>query len=97
MTNNQVFTAFANRAAANGGSTRSVRTTGGVVLYSYATPIAFYGDEMATPTFTTRKFSVTTSKQQRQAKSACGGYSEMDEPEFRERAVAVGAYFGAAR
>lgn len=97
MTNSQVFGAFANRAHAEANSVRSERTPDGVVLYSYATPIAFFRDDADKPVFTLRRYSQTTSKQQTQAKNACGAYDEVVEADFRPAAREVGASFALAR
>lgn len=101
MTNAQVFVAFASRSAAKGGSVRSERTSNGVVLYSYATPIAYFGDDAndaGLPVFTPCKFSKTTSKHQSQAKRACHGHVDaLDGQDFVTGAKLVGAYFGFAR
>jgi hypothetical protein len=97
MTNAQVFAAFASRKPANGGSVRSERTSNGVVLYSYATPIAYFANDGYLPVFTLSRYSSTTSRQQTQAKRACGAFDEAGAADFRTNASAVGAYFGMAR
>ena len=97
MSNREVFQKFASRQPAQGGSVRSEQASGGVVLYSYATPIAVFPTHAYEPVFTTRKFSVTTSKQQSQAKAACGSYNTMDDEDFRAAARAMGADFSLAR
>jgi hypothetical protein len=102
MTNSQVFAAFANRAHAQGGSVRSERTANGVVLYSYATPIAFFGDEEPNPVFTTRQYSVTTAKQKSQAKRAVESrgalaLDALDYEDFKASAKTYGASFALAR
>ena len=97
MTNAEVFAAFAARNTAQGGSVRSVRHANGVVLYSYSTPIAYYADSMSLPVFTTRRFSVTTSKQQSQARGACGAFESFPPEDFVTGAKLVGASFSFAR
>lgn len=97
MTNSEVFYMFADRQEAKGGSVRSERTPYGVVLYSYATPIAVFADTDAAPVFTTRKFSVTTSKQQAQARRACFHVIDLDDETFRTVAARLGADFRMAR
>jgi hypothetical protein len=98
MTNAEVFAAFASRQSAEGGSVRSERTSNGVVLYSYATPIAFYEDAESFPVFTPQRFSQTTSKQQTQAKRACHGHVDaLDREDFHKSAQNVGASFLLAR
>lgn len=97
MTNSQVFAAFAARAAADGGSVHSERTPKGVVLYSYGTPIAVFADNAERPVFTTRKFSVTTSKQQSGALRACGLVDFECPEDFVTHAKIVGASFALAR
>jgi hypothetical protein len=68
-----------------------------VVLYSYATPIAVYAKGAAHPVFTERRFSVTTSKQQSQAKRAFTVWHEYTDDSFRVLATQLGANFGSAR
>lgn len=97
MTNAQVFAAFASRQSAQGGSVRSEQTANGVVLYSYATPIAYFANGVDLPVFTERRYSQTASKQQTQAKRACGSWHELAESDFRPAARAVGASFNFAR
>ena len=96
-TNTEVFYAFANRHADEGSAVRVEDTPFGVVLYSYATPIAFFTSDAEVPVFTTRKFSVTTSKQQSQARRIAGAYTDLDDAEFRIQATRIGASFALAR
>lgn len=97
MTNAQVFSAFAKGAHCVGNSVRSeVLPNGTVVLYSYATPIAFRSPE-GDYFFTQRKFSVTTSKQQSQAKGAVRNFTTMDDDLFRKLATEDGVSFAGAR
>lgn len=97
MTNAEVFRSFANRHAAKGGSVRVEETLYGVVLYSYSTPIAFFPDAHEIPTFTLRKFSVTTSKQQNQARAVFGTTRNLTPENFVAEAKTYGADFGFAR
>jgi hypothetical protein len=97
MTNREVFKKFAARQEGQAGSVRSVSISGGVLLYSYATPIAVFPTYADGPTFTTRKFSATTSKQQTQAKAECGIYYTLTDEDFRAAARAMGADFSMAR
>lgn len=97
MTNAEVFSAFARREGMQGGSVRSIKTDRGSVLYSYSTPIAVFVNDTDVPVFTTRRFSVTTSKQQSQAKAIAGAYREVDAAEFKSIATKVGASFTFAR
>jgi hypothetical protein len=94
-TNAQVFAAFAQGRTAKGGSVNSVAHPNGVVLYSYATPIAFncsfehnFGTDSESPIFDERKYSVTTSKQTNAAKRACGTYTEINHSVFRDLCAA---------
>ena len=98
MTNAQVFEAFASRKPAQGGSVHSeVNSAGDAILYSYATPIAFFGAGGDLPVFTERRFSVTTTKQQAQAKRIAGSWHEWTDENFRVMARQLGANFGFAR
>lgn len=96
MTNAQVFEAFAYGGEAKGGSVRSEQQGDALVLMSYSTPIAFR-DSDANYFFTERKFSVTTSKQQSQARSAVNTFMTLDDNRFRDEARKHGVYFGGAR
>lgn len=97
MTNQEVFAAFANRAEANGRAVRSERTPFGVVLYSYATPIAYLTDDDTVPVFTERRYSPTTGKQKSQAMREFPEVVEVRDEVFRNAAQRYGAYFGMAR
>jgi len=97
MTNRQVFAAFASRSTGQASSVSSRRHANGVVLYSYAAPVAYFADGMPRPVFTERKFSQTTSKQTTQAKQACGAFESMPAEDFVTGAKLVGADFGLAR
>jgi len=100
MTNAEVFNAFATKRIAKGGSVRTEAIAGGtgVALFSYGTPVAVNTDEHGI-VFDARKYSVTTSKQQSQAMSACTTYGyEVAYPEaFRNLCRETGTYLGAAR
>lgn len=97
MTNHEVFSAFANGRAANGGSVRSEVVGNVTVLYSYATPIALNpGDEFPVY-FDARKYSVTTSKQANQARRECGYPRDLDHSAFRKLCREAGVYLGGAR
>lgn len=66
--NREVFQAFAAGREAKGGSIKAERShNGALALYSYGTPIALYGPN-GEGIFDARTYSVTTSKQQNQAK-----------------------------
>jgi hypothetical protein len=67
------------------------------VLYSYATPIAFFADDHEIPSFTLRKFSVTTSKQQSQARREFATTRNLSAENFVREATKVGASFTFAR
>jgi hypothetical protein len=97
MTNAQVFAAFATRSEAKGGSVRSERFAEGVVLYSYSTPIAYFPTQADRPVFTERRFSSTTSRQQSQAKRACGSWDEKSDADFRTFGKQLGVSFAFAR
>lgn len=95
--NDEVFDAFSRRVGAQGGSVRSQRHAKGVVLYSYSTPIAFFPDEHDVPTFTMRKFSVTTSKQASQARAKFPTVRNLPADNFETEAKRCGADFAFAR
>lgn len=95
--NSQVFAAFSNRATAQGDSVRSVVTDNATVLYSYGTPIAYFPDHSRQPTFTTRKFSATTSKQATQARSFFDDVEVFSPEDFVTGAKMHGADFGWSR
>lgn len=98
MTNAQVFAAFANHQVAKGGSVRTeaIGNTG-VALFSYGTPIAInttaYGVQ-----FDVRKYSITTSKQANQARSAVAGQIDtVSHGDFRALCRMLGVNLSAAR
>jgi hypothetical protein len=99
MSNKEVFTAFAHNRVARGGNVRAERAeTGTLVLYSYATPIAYTidGSEWI---FDERKYSVTTSKQVSQAKAVLPERCIRTEAhaDFRAAVRELGVYLGMAR
>lgn len=96
-TNREVFIAFAKHEAKSSSSVHSERAENAVVLYSYATPIAYLKDGEDVPVFSDRRFSATTSKQQTQAKAVFTEVQMVDDHIFRMYAEKVGAYFGMAR
>lgn len=72
MTNRDVFKAFAERREAEGGTVRSARADGALVLYSYGTPVALRpDDEPNAAWFSESTHSPTTAKQMSQARAMC--------------------------